>query len=171
MKTPKTRPREARLRPDRYFVTNGPLLRVTANGEVPGVTFHVRSGPVKVQLDGRLDSRDRIAKVELVQNGRVESVQLPARITIKESGWFLVRAIADVPETFRFASTGPWYVELDGKPAPPNRADAQFFLDWTRERAAQVEKAIADPAQRTEAMRPVREAEEFWAKKIAAAAE
>ena len=156
-------------RAGRVFVTNGPLLRLTANGKLPGATLRATPGPLEVRIEGRLDSRDRIAKVELVHNGRVESLQLPAHITIKDSGWFLVRAIADVPETFRFASTAPWYVELDRKPAPPNRTDAQFFLDWTRERAAQVEKAVADPEQRAEALRPVREAEEFWRKKIAAA--
>ena len=57
----------------------------------------------------------------------VEKIGLPAEVTIDKSGWFLVRAITDVEETFRFASTAPWYVEIDGHSMKPDREAAAFF--------------------------------------------
>ncbi len=157
----------AGLRAGRAFVTNGPLLRVAANGEFPGAVFRsADNAPVEIELTGKLDSRDPIASLELIRNGRIEKIDLPARIRFEESGWFLVRAIADVKETFRFASTAPWYVEIGGKPMTPRTGDVRFFLEWTRERAGLVETAIADAEQRAEALAPLREAEEFWRKRL-----
>jgi hypothetical protein len=154
----------AGLRAGRVFVTNGPLLRVTANGQLPGAVFKA-DGELRVKIEGRLDSRDPIAAIELVRNGVIEPITLPAEITIREGGWFLVRARADVPHTYRFACTGPWYVESSA-PFQPARADAQFFLDWTHERIAQLEKALNEK-QRTDAIAPWREAEKFWQQKVA----
>ena len=53
-----------------------------------------------------------------------------AEITFDENGWFLVRAIADGPETFRFASTGPFYVEEAKQPQGVSRKSAKVFADW-----------------------------------------
>lgn len=149
------------LRAGRVFVGNGPLLRVRANGQWPGNLFR-SDGPLSVTIDGRLDSRDPLAAVELVRDGRIERVTLPARFTVEESGWFLVRAVADVPNTFRFASTGAWYVEIGGKPVPVRRDAARFFLDWTRERKAAVSAALTDPTQRASALQPIDDAITFW---------
>lgn len=149
------------LRAGRVFVGNGPLLRLRANGQWPGATLRA-DGTLSVTLDGRLDSRDPIAAVELVRDGHVQRVTLPAQFEIQESGWFLIRAVADVPGTFRFASTGPWFVEVDGKPSPIRRDAVRFFLDWTRERKAAVSAAVTDPSQRSEALAPVDQAEAFW---------
>lgn len=156
------------FRAGRVFVTNGPLLRVTANGELPGATLKTDGGPLQVQLAGRLDSRDPIAAVELVRNGRIERIELPALVSIHESGWFLVRAVADVKDTYRFASTAPWYVEIGGKAAPSQRESAQFFLGWTAERIAQIEQ-IADAQKREDVLRFWRDTERFWQGKVAAA--
>jgi hypothetical protein len=160
----------AGLRAGRVFVTNGPLLRLTANGQLPGATLKTDGGPLQVNIAGRLDSRDPIKVVELVRNNRIERITLPAQITINDSGWFLVRALADVPHTFRFASTAPWYVELGtarAKDSPVDRASPQFFLSWTREQLASLK--LDDPAKRAEALAPWQEAERFWVAKIAAA--
>jgi hypothetical protein len=85
-----------------------------------------------------------------------------------QSGWFLVRAIADRPETFRFASTGPFYIDSREGAAPRvSKASAQFFLDWVRERMTRIRED--DPASRKEVLSHHRRAEEFWQKKVAAA--
>jgi len=153
------------LRAGRVFVGNGPLLRVRANGEWPGANLR-SAGPLSVTLEGRIDSRDPIAAVELVRDGRVERVNLPARFAIEESGWFLVRAVADVPRTFRFASTGPWYVEIGGKPLPVRRDAVRFFLDWTRERKSAVSSTLNDPDQRASALEPIDAAVTFWQNRL-----
>jgi hypothetical protein len=156
------------LRAGRVFVGNGPLLRVRANGELPGHTFR-SDGPLRLLIEAKLDSRDPIQVIEMVRNGQVEQVTLPHVVTLDTSGWFLVRAISQVTNTFRFATTGPFYAEIAGNPLPVRRASAQFFLDWTRERKAHVSEALDDAAERATALEPVHAAERFWAAKLAAA--
>jgi len=149
------------LKAGRCFVTNGPLLRVRANGKQPGHVFRQDGRePLVVRLEGEITSNDPVRAVELVQNGRVERIELPATIEIREPGWFLVRVIADVDETFRFASTGPFYVERGEDQRPVRSESARFFLDWTRQRIAALrEKALADE---TTVLAPWLEAEGFW---------
>jgi hypothetical protein len=154
------------LRAGRVFVSNGPLLRCRANGQWAGHVFK-SGGPLLVRLEGQLDSREPIAAVELVHNGRVEPIHLPHEFTASESGWFLVRAIADAPSTFRFASTGPFYVEIAAAPRRVSRASAQFFLDWVQERQGLVR--LEDPQQRAEVIRTYQEAENFWRQKTSEA--
>lgn len=157
------------LKAGRSFVSNGPLLRARANGFLPGHVFRT-NGSLQVLLEATLDSRDPVAAVELVRNGHIERVNLPSRITLQESGWFLLRTIADVTNTFRFAGTAPWYVEVDGKPMQPRRESAQFFVDWSRERMAKLD-ALTEitAAQKEELLQPWREAETFWQGKLTAA--
>ena len=166
------------LRAGRVFVTNGPLLRVRANGEWPGHIFKIAEGePLHVKLAAVLDGRDPMSQVEIIKNGHVER-RVPVselrrsdgslgEITFDQSGWFLVRVIADVPETFRFASTGPFYVEAAKQPQRVSRQSAQFFADWMHERIAGLK--LDDPTQREEALRPMREAEAWWQKKVESA--
>ena len=130
----------------RCFVTNGRLLRLTAAGEHPGHVFK-SDGPLTLTIAGRLDSNSPVDRIELVQNGQIRPVELPITITIDRSGWFLVRAIAKVPHTFRFASTAPWYAEIDQKPMPPAAEDAQFFSDWLTQRRATLRDALTEPGQ------------------------
>ena len=150
----------------RSFVSNGPLLRCRANGKLPGHVFK-SDRAMELSLEGRLDSRDPIKSVELVRNGIVERISLPGKITMDRSGWFLVRAIADVTNTFRFASTAPWYVEIGGLPPAAPRESAQFFVDWCQERIATLEKRTElTDAQREQVIEPWRAARKFWEAKL-----
>ena len=152
----------AGFRAGRVFVSNGPLLRCRANGQLPGHVFKA-AGPLEVDLRTQLVSRDPIRSLQLIHNGEVRSLQASDTIRIAESGWFLVRAIANLDHTFRFACTGPWYVEIGGKPRPVHKPSAQFFLDWTRERLARLEQT--NFTGQAEALQPVRAAEAFWLRK------
>ena len=149
----------------RVVISNGPLLRLTANGTHPGEVLKTTAGPLQVHLAGALDSQDPIKSIELIRNGRSEIIELPALVTINESGWFAVRAIADVAHTFRFAMTAPWYVELGGQPMKPHKQDTEFFLEWTCQRIAQVKNSIHDPEQLKFALASLAQAESFWSSK------
>jgi hypothetical protein len=127
-------------------------------------------------LEALLDSRDPIAVIEVIQNGRVvrkaslsEWKQAGSLGTVKfdQSGWCLVRTVADVPGTFRFASTGPFYVEVGSPSHRISKTSAQFFLDWVRERMGQIK--LADPRQQDEVVQPHRRAEQFWQQRVAQA--
>lgn len=154
------------FRRGRVFVSNGPLLRCRANGKLPGNVFS-SADPLDVTITMQLDSRDPVRSVEVIHNGRVLSAKLPGSIRIKESGWFLVRAIADLDHTLRFALTGPWYVEIGKHPRPVRKQSAQFFLDWTRERFSRLDAMEFDG--KTEVLETVRKTEAFWKGKVESA--
>ena len=165
----------AGLKAGRVFVSNGPLLRCRANGHWPGHIFTGQTGQLlEVKLDAALDSRDPISALELIQNGRLVRT-LPyaewkrtgslGAIRFDESGWFLIRTMADVPGTFRFASTGPFYVEIGPAARRVSRTSARFFLDWVCERMKLIK--LEDPRQQEEVLQHHRAAERFWEEKVA----
>jgi hypothetical protein len=165
----------AGLRAGRTFVTNGPLLRVRAAEKLPGHVFTSRDN-LEIELTGSLEGRDNVPAIEIIRDGRVERHVSPAefaktgslgKLTFNSSGWFLVRAIADNPQTFRFASTGPWYVEIGDVRRRVSRTSARLFLDWTEERLRRVK--VDDPARREEVLEPHRRARDFWADLVNAA--
>lgn len=129
----------------RVFVTNGPLLQVRANGALPGEVFRSPEGePVKVNFKIEVAGNDPIDAIEIIRDGKVVQKigtdnlkgEIQAEpLVMEKSGWFLVRAIAKVPfDTLRFASTGPYYVEVGDKPKTIHRADVEYFLRWLDER-------------------------------------
>ena len=165
------------LREGKSFVTNGRLLRCTANGEIPGHVFNKGAGKsITLRLEAKITSRDPIAKIEIIRNGNVERTVSFAdweksgslgELTFSESGWFLVRAITDNAKTFRFASTAPFYVEIGEDKSRISRASAQYFLDWVRERMKRIK--TDEPSQLDEVLKPHLKAEEFWRKRVEAA--
>jgi hypothetical protein len=82
-----------------------------------------------------------------------------------ESGWFLLRAIADNKKTFRFASTAPFHVEIGPERRRISKASARFFLNWTRERTQRIQ--LDDPARRKEVLQHHLRAERFWMQRLA----
>jgi hypothetical protein len=165
------------LRAGRSFVTNGPLLRVQAAGQLPGHVFTAAEGE-KLDLDVKavLSGRDRVRFVEIVKDGQIER-RVPSEelartgtlgtLSFQTSGWFLVRALADNPVTFRFASTAPYYVEIGPARRRVSKAAAQFFLDWVRERTRRVK--LEDAQQRHEVLQHHTRAEKFWQDVVAKA--
>jgi hypothetical protein len=162
------------LKSGRCFVTNGPLLLCEAGTHPPGYVFRVEAGRrLDLALAVQLFSNDPIRRVEFVKNGRVEGeVRLTAgqgaehrgtaNISFAESGWFLVRAVADTPQTFRFASTGPYYVEVGCEARRVSCGSAQFFVDWMAERREALKATGESPQQLAEVLDAHAKAERFW---------
>jgi hypothetical protein len=165
------------LRAGRVVVTNGPLLRPRVNGELPGHVFRAGAGQaVELKVTLNLAARDRIEYLEVVQNGQVvhevrldeyrkQRGELPP-VSFDASGWLLVRAVTANPQTFRFASTGPYYVEIGDQPRISRRS-AQFFADWVDQRIAGL--PLEDAQQKSQAMAYLDKARAFWQQKVAAA--
>jgi len=162
------------LRKGRVVVTNGPLLQPLVNGELPGHVFQAEEGQV-VQLETALNlsTREKIDYLELIKDGKVEHEvrldqwakeggRLPT-LTFDRSGWMLVRARTTNGQTYRFAMTAPYYVEIGYKPTI-SKASAQFFLDWVIERAKQLK--LEDAEQRAEVLKYHRAARDYWQKKV-----
>jgi hypothetical protein len=167
----------AGLKAGRSFVSNGPLLRCRADGQWPG---HVFTGPVgtkvEVELDAALDSRDAVPFLEIIKDGRLERRVEAASpswrgslgsLGFQESGWFLVRALTDRTNTFRFASTAPFYVEIGPGHRRISRRSVRFFLDWLEERRGRIH--LDDARQRDEVLAYHDQARSFWEGKLAEA--
>ena len=158
------------------FVTNGPLLRVRANGRLPGAVFSAEtSDSLGLKLDVQLTTLDRLSKLEVIQNGKVtqtipcngdrnQAHSLP--LTVNESGWFLIRGIAENPKTFRFASTAPFYTELGQAKRRISKSSSRFFLDWVNERIERVKANITHKSQQAEVLRFHESARKFWQERV-----
>jgi hypothetical protein len=157
------------LRAGRVTATNGPLMRPNVHGELPGHVFTAEKGErLALEPALTLSTRDKITYLEIIKNGQIErsvrfdeyakSGRLPV-LEFEESGWFLLRAVTDVQDTYRFAMTGPYYVEFGGQPRISRQA-AQFFLDWVFERARQIR--LTDQAQQREVLESHRRARDYW---------
>jgi hypothetical protein len=130
------------LREGRVFVTNGPLLRPSVDGQAPGYVFHIDDEErLSLEIGLNLATRLPVEYLEIIQNGELytdvrlsdwkqKKDRLPP-VEFDDSGWFLVRAVTSNPRVYQFASSGPYYVEKAGRPRV-SRASVQFFLDWTR---------------------------------------
>jgi TolB protein len=122
-----------RYREGRAFVTNGPLLTFTANGQPPGSVLREN----RVRLAAEVTSRVPIDRLELIQNGVViESSSGPRvekEITLNQSAWFAVRASGKPTRGFGNdaprAHSAAVYVNLDGKPVLI-REDLELMLRW-----------------------------------------
>ena len=169
----------AALAAGRCFVTNGPLLRVTANGNLPGGVMKLSGDkPQTIELSIQLTTNDRVSAVEVIHNGKVlETIpcadqtdqHLTASLKIDQPGWFLVRAIADVENTFRFASTAPWYIESASGQAYVSQTSSQFFLDWVNKRIERINTNVTDDAERESVLQWHVQAREFWTIRVNAA--
>ncbi len=165
------------LRTGRSFVSNGPLLRARANGAFPGEQFHLTRGEtLDLELTARFDTQDETSAFEIIQNGRVvRTVPMTewrrtgtlGSVSFQTSGWFLVRAIGDRTDTFRFASTAPWYVRAEDTPERISRASVRFFLDWVQERMDRIR--LDNPEQQRSVMSHQLRAKAFWEDRLSRA--
>ena len=166
------------LKAGRVLVTNGPLLRPRVNGELPGHVFKVAADEtMELQATLQLSLRERVEYLEIVKDGKVihdvrlqdyaaAGGKLPP-VSFTESGWMLIRAVTNNPKTYRYATTGPYYVQIGDNPRISKQA-AQFFLDWVYKRAKMIQQ-IANAEERTAVMRYHRAARDFWQSKLDAA--
>jgi len=157
----------AGLKAGRVLVTNGPLLRTTVEGHPPGCLFQLEPGETRdfqIGLNLTFYKQAPVEYLEVVQNGRVvfevrldelakQQGRLPP-VHFDDSGWFLVRAMTSNPNTYQFASTGPYYVESNYQ-RRISRASVQFFLDWLDDAALQF-------ADNRAVLAEISEARPFW---------
>lgn len=130
------------LRKGRSFVSNGPMVELSLNGQNLGDVVAI-AGPRKLKLTARVRSPFPLAKVELIYNGQVaatiplaegdKSATIDQMLDVDRSGWLALRAAGpghpDSPVPALFAHTAPIYIEVADAPTR-SRADAQFFMTW-----------------------------------------
>ena len=159
------------------IATNGPLLRPTLGGKLPGHVFTARTGEtLKLAVELTLSVRDPVDYLEVIHNNRVHySARLdefarsggtipPLRIT--ESGWVLVRIVTLYEDHFRAAISAPWYIEVDQR----RRISADSVAFFRRWLADYEQRLMRLPKEQLRRHVPyVRAAREFWAERAEAA--
>jgi TolB protein len=132
------------IRKGRTFVTNGPLVQLEINGEIPGSEIHLPAEGGSIEIAARLDTAFPVEKLELISNGRVvedipvreggRAGTLRKRIDVNTSGWYTLRATTEKPvlpidDTHLHAETSPIYVYCGDKPIR-SQQDAEYFIRW-----------------------------------------
>jgi hypothetical protein len=149
----------------RSFVSTGPALLVQANDKHPGHTF--RAGrAVEARLKGTAASALPLKKIEIIVNGEVTRTLRPANdrtkaggydspidetLTVDGSSWLAVRCFEERPDgRVRFAHTGPFHVEVEGKPLRPRKREVEFLV-----------KRVADQIERSKDVLPKAALDEY----------
>ena len=158
------------LKAGKCFVTCGPLLRVTANGKLPGHVFKSK-GSIKIDLNIKVNSIDELTKIQIIKNGKIyksfssgefNKVKNDCDVSFSKSGWFLVRVLTDNPGTYRFAMTAPFYVEIGDKTNYIDKESVKFFLNWAEQAAKR--NPETDPEKRKLVDEYSKETITFWKK-------
>lgn len=137
----------------RSFVTTGPMLLATANGQPPGHHFTAEtdvsssaseSSAQTLRITGEVLSEQPLSFIEVIQNGvatrtmmaanqRTEngSYRTPFDTTLEftSSGWATVRCWEDRPDNrVRFAHTAAWHVHIKDRPHLPRREERDYAI-------------------------------------------
>lgn len=158
----------SQLRAGHSMVTNGPLIHAMINGLPPGTIYpSYREQPVPLDIGLELTVRDPVEYLDVVFNGKAiyqarledhaKRGQFPP-LNIVESGWLVLRVVTEHENSYRMATTAPFYFEVDGKQRV-SRSAVQFFQDWLDESQSLVEQNDEWKAIYQE---PIAKAKRFW---------
>lgn len=158
------------LQAGRVLITNGPLLRPRANGQLPGHEFRSLGDAIQLEVEAQLSTREKIDYFEIIQDGRsvvqvrledwaAKGGRLPP-VTFSKNGWMVVRVVTRNTDTYRCACSGPFYVSFPNRDeTTPDATSLKFFLDWVYERARAIK---LPPAEHEKVMRYHRAARNYW---------
>ena len=136
------------LKDGRSFITNGPVLELTVEGQPPGARLDLRARhPKQVRVEARWQAHRTIESVEIVMNGSVVAGErdasgsregvLSATLAAPHDGWIAARCSGKSRDSYghaQWAHTSPVYIRT-GSRAPASRESAQFFV-------AQIERSL-----------------------------
>jgi hypothetical protein len=133
------------VRKGHAFVTTGPLVELTVNGEMAGDDVTLPAAGGNVTVNARVRSITPLETATLIFNGEVidriplsadrKSAQYAKELRVTRSGWYHLRAEGNPKErypldtTFAQAFTNPVWVSVGGKPVR-NAAAAAYCLKW-----------------------------------------
>ena len=132
----------------RSFITNGPVLDLTVEGQPPGQVLDLRARqPKQVRAEVRWQAHLPIERVEIIMNGAVvagehaesgtQEGRLTATLVPPGDGWIAARCAGRSRDSYghaQWAHTSPVYLRAGGRD-PATKASAQFFV-------AQIERSL-----------------------------
>ena len=134
------------IRQGRTFISTGPLVEFTVNGQEPGATLKLSPGNNTLRVRASAGSIEPYDVLEVILNGKIVKTVKPAgeffearmdeSIEIDTAGWIALRAhgkkmLQYGPRWWKqpvFAHTSPVYLEMPGRPAPAQEG-ARLFLE------------------------------------------
>ena len=132
------------LQSGRSFVTTGPMMFATLDGQDPGHRFELASS-TKLPISLEVISERPLAFLELIANGVPLQTWMPQNqqtetgafrtrindtISMRTSGWLAVRAWEDRPDDrFRFAHSSPWQIHVEGSTPRPRPEEKQYLIE------------------------------------------
>jgi TolB protein len=145
------------VRLGRTFITNGPLVDLRINNQMPGDEIRLPAGGGSVNIQARLQTLVPVERFEILHNNQVVASVDPTQgliektLPISRSGWFTARALGGKPQkptddSYPIAETGAIYVMV-GDQAIRSRTDAEYFLRWIDDITRQ---ATAHPGWRSD---------------------
>jgi hypothetical protein len=140
------------VRAGRTFVTNGPMLPFTVNGQDPGAVLDLDAKAQTVQVRAEVQSLASLRRLQVVANNAVVASAEPSgspatavvetEVSLPEGGWLLARCWGpydDAMESWVAAITSPVYVQVEGRSPPPDPdamakfiGDLDQMLEWVR---------------------------------------
>ncbi|MHB8962143.1 MAG: CehA/McbA family metallohydrolase [Saccharofermentanales bacterium] len=139
------------IRKGRTFVTNGPLIRFTANGLQVGSTLAIGKNDT-VRIEAQAFSNTPLTRIEVVYNGQVclsrqnndnsLEIGISGDLEIPGSGWIAFRGYAGETCSWMDHAPGvhssPIYVEVDQKKMDPAREDVDAVISELESYLAQL---------------------------------
>lgn len=113
------------LRQGRSFITKGPMLSFTVEGNLPGGKLHFPTRPQELTVNASALLPEGSQPVEIIVNGEVvaRGTDLSQTITMEDSGWIAART--------EDAHSNPIYVTLEGRQRG-FAAPAREFIEVTQ---------------------------------------
>mgnify|MGYP007073179016 FL=1 len=156
----------------RSFVTTGPMLRVTFDGQPSGTVFG-EARPHEARIAGTAEGRNPLTRIEVVVNGEVVrrvapentrsesggarsfATSIAEQIPLEHSAWIAVRCFEQVSapngaseedglssERERYAHTAPVHFEIDG-PVRPRAREVNYFIERMEQEIARNRGVLA----------------------------
>jgi hypothetical protein len=142
------------------FVTTGPLIDASFDGELPGTTWSRSIPDNTLDVQAQIDSLHPLKSVELIVNGvtvpvtTAESTRteqgtwqttLDVPVRLSGSGWIALRCFENLPNSkVSFAHTNPVFIDVTGYPLTPRRRDAEDFVKRMDEEIARNTGVLPD---------------------------
>lgn len=121
----------AALQAGRSFITKGPMLFFTVNGQLAGTEIRATGKNASFKILARALAPDGELPVEVIYNGKVIALgaDLNESVTLEDSGWLAVRTEG--------AHSNPVFIHFEGRPAGMSEP-AERFIEITEQLEAWV---------------------------------
>lgn len=148
------------LKDGKLFVTNGPLLSLTVNGNGIGSELNIgRGGNLKIEASVHLNPEiDKLDKIELIQQGKViaqvkavngeQVLELTHNVNAVKGSWFVIRATGKREQILAYSA--PVYVEVTGN----GWCDAQAVPGIVKGIKTQFKEMLDEPVEKESVSEP-----------------